>query len=139
MKLRGYTYAVFGTIDWIAIGKASKTMTAAERTWLTKNVRHYNPTGQQLLCRKYWIDSKCLRCGEPDKDSTHFITCCHTDAVELRGDLILELSHKLTRYRTNNFIQLSIVMTLVDDCNSRFVSNLPDYDNSIPRDLYEEI
>ena len=123
---------LFGSIDWIAIGKASKTMTVAERTWLTKHVGHYNPTGQKLLCRKYWIDSKCLRCSEPDKDLAHVITCCHEDAVKLRGDLVLELSHKLTRYGTNDFIQEAIVMTLFDNCNSTFASNLPDFDNSIP-------
>ena len=68
---------------------------ATERTWLTKYVGRHNPTGRQMLCRKYWADSGCPRCNEPDEDSRHVIMCPQREATELREDIILNISDEL--------------------------------------------
>ena len=130
MQKRGYSEQTFDCIDWAAVKHARKSMSTAERTWLTKHVGRYNPTGCQMLRRKYWSDSRCPRCDEPDEDLTHVVTCTHPEVTELRKDLIIQMSDEMKRYGTLDAIRMTIVLTLLDDQTESFSSNVPEFDGS---------
>ena len=63
MEKWGYSKEKIATINWDMIKMARKSSSTAERTWLTKQVGNYNPTGKQIIWRNYWTDSKCPWCN----------------------------------------------------------------------------
>ena len=139
MKRKGYTETTFANIDWDAVQQASKTLSTTEKMWLTKHVGRYNPTGRQMLRRKYWSDSKCPRCDEPDEDSNHVVMCPQAEATTLREDLLVTMSDEMKRYGTLEAIRFSIILTLFQGQQGSFVANIPDHDESYPLEIHQLI
>ena len=106
------------------IESASKTLSQGELTWFTKHVGRYNPVGQQLKRCKYWLDSKCPRCGQSNKDSIHIVMCLHTSSVEILADSALGLEIDLKSNGIHPFIIDALVMPVHDCGQTSFCENV---------------
>ena len=139
MRKKKYNIDIFASVDWDVIGAAGKTLSQGDSACLTKHVGRYNPVGRQLKRHKYWLDSKCPRCGCPNEDSTHIVMCTHTTSVKTLVDSAYNFKLDLKKMETHPFIVNALVMTIHDHGQSTFYKNVPLMTDDISAPLYDFI
>ena len=69
-------------INWNAIEKASKKISANDSIWFTKFVSKFSATGKNMMRWNKWNHSKYPRCGVDNEDTYHMIMCTDEEARE---------------------------------------------------------
>ena len=70
-----YSEKAFESIDWYAIGKASKSLTLQNQIWVTKYVSGFFAHGDRIHKRGLWENNLCPMCGKYPEIATHLLTC----------------------------------------------------------------
>ena len=74
---------VHWAIDWTAAGQAMHSLSSRKQIWLYKHLTGHCAIGTVMVRRGERTHSECPRCGRPDEDTTHVVTCRHQDAVAI--------------------------------------------------------
>ena len=64
------------------------------------------------------------------------VNCYQNEANDLRGELILQTSDDMMKYRTAYDIQQTIILSMSDNDGGTFLNNVPDYNESYPQEIY---
>eukprot|EP00978_Attheya_sp_CCMP212_P019468 scaffold54549_cov48-Attheya_sp.AAC.2 len=63
------------SIKWQACEGAARLLGVGLRFWKTKHVTGIFANGKWMHRWKFWMDSNCPRCGQPNEDAVHIIQC----------------------------------------------------------------
>ena len=123
-----YSPTAVDNIDWIAIGKAAKSITMCRQIWVTKYVSGFCATGSVMKKRKLWDDQLCPICHQCKETTSHIITCQDERSIKQYDTSITKFFHHLERVHTDPTILRIFKDTLSTSIPSTFISSIPPYE-----------
>ena len=122
---KGYTESAFECIDWIAIEKASESLTMTRQIWLTKFVSGFCATGSVMKKRELWDNQLCPICQSCKETTAHVITCTDERSTEQYNKSITKFFKHLERLHTDPTILHIFKLTLSTSTPTSFKNNVP--------------
>jgi len=122
---KGYTESAFECIDWIAIEKASESLTTTRQIWLTKFVSGFCATGSVMKKRELWDNQLCPICQSCKETTAHIITCTDERSTEQYNKSITKFFQHLERLHTDPTILHIFKSTLSTSTPTSFKNNVP--------------
>jgi hypothetical protein len=108
----GLPTSAFDLIDWDSIHDARTMAPDLFNIWMTKQVSGHCGVGKMMKRWKFWDDSKCHSCDEPNEDTCHILYCLHKDCHRAWDEAVVGLDKWMTSIDTDPLIQYCIVSTL---------------------------
>ena len=72
----------FDNVDWNSVEKATTSLTASRRLWLTKFASGFCGVASKMKSCGYWDDDVCPLCGLTVENTKHVLQCTHQDIDE---------------------------------------------------------
>ena len=123
-----YPPTAVDNIDWIAIGKAAKSITIRKQIWVTKYVSGFCATGSVMKKRKLWDNHLCPICHQCKETTSHIITCQDERSIKQYNTSITKFFNHLERVHTDPTILHIFKTTLSTSTPSSFISSIPSYE-----------
>jgi hypothetical protein len=79
---------------------------------MTKQVSGHCGVGKMMKRWKFWDNSKCHSCDEPNEDTCHILYCLHEDCRRAWDEAVVGLDEWMTSVDTDPLIQYCIVSAL---------------------------
>ena len=121
-------------IDWTICEANMKALGFGRRRWVSKHASEQCGVGSTMVEWKFWKNSNCPRCNQPNEDTTHVLRCNGQEAKAKWDDNIKELDEKMTELDTQPELQAALLLRL-----TQWRQNIPLTDVNWPPEVTNAI